>query len=463
MTISVDTLVWNQQIKNYTTTTLVRWLHNGTPRTNHEYKHVTNEFDASDMNYLEGVGMGSALAVYIALITFFFFLIRCVIKCFQGCKGDDISVAHEHSRSKCLLISFAIAGMIVFGGIGYGFYANQIVTEGVLDVRNALLDMQTAKDSQVTSARAVVTLLNAASNDSTKLLEELRAINSSSVYVPSSVITDVANIQLQLANPITSLNSAINTYDDIDINKYANEVKKGDSIRWSVQVSVLIMLAIPFLLVYIAYATNSNVLLFNVIWIGVCCSILGWLLTGVETSVILFMSDVCFDPSGYLAKTANSSGSASGVDYVTYFTVCVNTSSPFDDDFNSATKAIAQSRASINDLDAYVNQLKTNTHVNASDIALIEGTMNNLTVTTNLTQATVDVLFQTLLKCNRVHNNYVDSLDGVCHNVLEGFSSLVVIQGAVAALLLVPVFLGISRTFDEENDAEPQRKLTEMV
>jgi len=439
--MTIDYAAYNQTIKDYTTHALVKWLHEDTPRKDRHYHNAPRDIYPVSQAYGEGIVVASTLAILLCILTFLFFFLRgCFRLCRYCCCKKEPSPQNE-KVNKGGKIVFLIAFVFVLGGVIYGFIANQQVTKGVGKIIGVIDDMRDLKDDQVESAREILYNIQNISSTAITLLDELKALNDT-IDLPTDVFDNVDKITSEMSKSTDKIQEGIDKYDNIDITKYNGNIHKYDHYRWIVQLVILLVLLLPFLVVILGFFLKNKILQWNVLWIGVLSACLGWLLTGIETSAVLLMSDMCYDPSGLLMTAANDT-STELFPYVQFFVVCRGVVNPLEGNLDSATSAVDASQSAVNGLSDFVLSLKTQYNITISEFEVVNSTMNTITFSTNQVVKDVHFLLDSIFKCNRIHNNYVDSLDGVCHNTLEGYFALIVIQGGIAFLTLAAIFLSI--------------------
>jgi len=444
--MTLDYTAYNQTILEYTTNALVKWLHEDSPRKDRNYHNAPRDIYPFKQAYVDGIAVASTLAILLCILTILFFILRCCVRlCMKCCCKKEPKEGHDSSPSKAnkaWTVIFIISGIVVIGGVIYGFIANQRVTKGVGDVLGVIDDFSQMKSDQVGSARDIVTSLDTVISTASRLLDELQALSAKVNGIPTSVFDDVDSITTKLDDSISQIDDGIDTYDNVEITQYNADIKKYDRYRWIAQLAVLLVLIFPFLLVIIGTAAKSKALLWNILWFGVLSSCLGWLLTGLETSAILLMSDICYDPTATLRAAANDT-SPDMMKYVDYFVICKDIANPLNDQLASATHAVDQSQSAIDSLASYVLTLESYANVTISEFRAVNATMANITSSTHTITSNVDFLLTTVFKCNRIHNNYVHTLDALCHEALEGYFALIVIQGGIAFLTLIAIYVSI--------------------
>eukprot|EP00301_Raphidiophrys_heterophryoidea_P025432 c8532_g1_i1.p1 GENE.c8532_g1_i1~~c8532_g1_i1.p1 ORF type:complete len:683 (-),score=166.64 c8532_g1_i1:33-2081(-) len=433
---------FNATIKDYTASVLVKFIHEDMPRKNRHIQTVSNNFDPQNMMYLESIVLVAFPAILLAVLTVLFFLFRGIVHICQACLISCGYMKQKkrkiNNRPRIVLWTIVVSALIVAGGIGYGLSANQDISAGIGKVQKALVDMNDLKNVQVTSARDVLDNLNQILNSTHDLYGMLVVLNET---IPVSVFEFgyILDIQKQMNSATGPIGTAIDRYQNLPIEGIVKKIKQYDSYRWEVQLGVLCIQSVPFVMVLFAVMCMGPTFLWHVVWIGVVCVLLGWLLTGVETSGLTVMSDACIDPSGFLLN--RTSGNIRK--YVEFFVVCKNIPSPFESQLTGVTDAVDASKSAVASLGSYVSSLEQYTHTNVTEFPAINTTMNSIADNVTGLVTDVNILLESAFKCNRIHNNYIDTLEGICTRTFGGFFALVIIQGGITALTWIAILCGI--------------------
>eukprot|EP00298_Acanthocystis_sp_HF-20_P013531 c20396_g1_i1.p1 GENE.c20396_g1_i1~~c20396_g1_i1.p1 ORF type:complete len:541 (-),score=195.18 c20396_g1_i1:122-1744(-) len=458
---------WNATVQVYQNTEICRQLH-GLERRDRSGNSVTNKFSPTDAQYLEGVAMMSVLAFALALLTVLFFGCRCLcrtckwlcVKC-ATCKAAEIFAKTKPHRTVWV---FRFCGIFIIGGVIYGFIANGWISDGVNLIKSAVVDMDDMRVSNVNSALSIATNLEVISVESSKFQKnfdiayEATTQGYSTDVDVTEPVTDIIKVMNDTAKTIregaNTFNSVSGFKDTINDN-----MSKYDQMRYNIQLGILAFLCLPFVIVAVSMLFRLKCLLWNITWISVLCAFVGWLLTGVETSFSVLLADVCYDPNGFAIEQSKSQENIAG--FVRYYVLCDNsTSNPLQPQLDDATEAILEVQSPIALLR---NATETLASYNASTSLIAPLNDSLAIITSEATKITDKVLFliENDFKCNRIHNNLVTTLNGLCGGTLSGFAALVLVQGAMAFLTWVAIYCGIVmyryfKSMNAQNADNPQ-------
>eukprot|EP00299_Pterocystis_sp_00344_P019059 c9491_g1_i1.p1 GENE.c9491_g1_i1~~c9491_g1_i1.p1 ORF type:complete len:519 (-),score=119.37 c9491_g1_i1:58-1614(-) len=448
---------YNETLIFFNCSAMVKWIHE-LPRRDLHNKKVTNEFSPTERPYWEAIVIAAIPALALGLVTFLFFClrgcVRCWIWCCVACKCCKASPALRQfkAKPKRVIWAFIITWLLVIGGVIYGFVANHEITKGVDDVQAALSDMDDMRKDNLNSASLIADSLDTIGVSATEMKVQMQDLVSDIPFGNpvlddlQSALDNLDEISNLMSDASDTIHSAMDSYQDVPIKDVINEIEKYDGYRSWAQIGVLSFLLLPYFVVFISILCNLQMLVWNVTWLSVLSALLGWILTAVETSASLVFSDICVDPSGLILDHVDSNPTL--YDYVSYFVICQGKVNPLQDQLNSATDAATQSLDIIAQVKDYVDQVADVLHTLGSSSvdekvsALDDSVTNITTASTNVVDEVVDII-NTVFKCNRLHNNYILTLRGICGKALNGLVGLVIVQGAMAFLTWIAIFCGI--------------------
>lgn len=440
---------YNAPLQTYVASTIAKFLHD-MPRKDRNFDDVSSDFEPRRMLYWEAIVLSSVPAFCLAIITLLFLICRCTFKCCRVmlvcCNCVKKTEQKYRPNPRKAIISFLVVGTIVVGGVIYGFIANSQVSTGVKEVQGALTDMQDMKDDNILKVKSISTDMGDLIATTTSLRDAItQACQDNSQPVPTDIQNTLNSITDALDSGKSEIDDNIDSFDTKysidDINK---KITKYDGYRFNIQVAVFGVLLLPYIMVAISILFNLKWLVWNVTWVSVIAAFLGWLLTGLETAVSLTVSDVCIDPTTNLIDEARQlENGTEFINFIEYFLVCKDKLNPLQDEIDAATNALNDTTGFLNDLSAYVSEAVDNGVINTSQNSSIQSDVINMKTSTVSIIDTVLDLISSIFKCNRIHNNYISTIDGICNPTLDGWFSLMIIQGGMAFLMWVAIYSAI--------------------
>lgn len=417
------------------------------PRKDRNFNDVDSDFDPEDLTYWEGIVLAAVPAIVAALLTLLVFTTRCCCRTCAGClrcMGCLKRIERKYlPRPKWVVRIFVVVSLFVLVCVIYGYVANGQVSGGVDNVQEAMLDMDALRDENVASAlfvsNKVVELGQSASDLNTTIVDIDQRYGA--VDVPPSTL-DALLLLADAANEARdSIVEGIDAFKSIPIGQAVDEVEKYDTYRGYGQLGILSFLLLPYAMVSIGLVCNSPILVWNVGWVSVLAGVFGWLLSGLETSACLVIGDACVDPSGYLLSQVERLDSQEALDFAAYYIVCAGKVNPLQPRLDEASSAINATREYTDTVSDFVDSISQN--ITIPDLERLNTILQNVTADVDDILSEVDKVINTVFRCNRLHNQYVHTLNGICDEALSGFSALVVIQFIMAICLWVVIYCGI--------------------
>eukprot|EP00300_Choanocystis_sp_HF-7_P030356 c39172_g1_i1.p1 GENE.c39172_g1_i1~~c39172_g1_i1.p1 ORF type:complete len:497 (-),score=107.92 c39172_g1_i1:48-1538(-) len=414
-------------VLNFSSTDLASWLH-GLPRYNHTLDRVTNQFTYDDRQYYEGVVMMLIPFLAMAVVTILFFLIRCVIVCAKCCCHREQKF---QPKPRCLLYTFLVTCFIVIGGLIYGFIANQQVSRGIDEIRDAVDDMQTFGDDTVDGVRIIRDQVLIVSDSATQLSNLVTSFGL-------GTINEIDQISSLLSDASSVLDSGIDTYNDIPLAEVNARMDQYDGYRWAAQLGLLIFLSAPYWMVLFGIACKCKCLVWNVTWVAVLCAVIAWVLSGAESVVTVILGDLCFNATGYALDRGRDLGS-SAFDFIEYYIICTGIRNPLQPQIDQANSALAQIQAPVLIVEGVLTDALVATLINQLEFDQAAAILLTISTATNTTIVQVEDIINTVFRCETPHNSLVKALDGVCNTALSGFFGLIVVQVLLALCFWVAI------------------------
>jgi hypothetical protein len=347
-------------------------------------------------------------------------------------------------KPKTIIRIFLVITVFVVGGVIYGFIANQLVSAGISDIRSALIDLEDMKDDTTAQLEVAIGDLNAIATATAQLKVDIVLIQSRTSPTPGPAIdTSALDEVVSLMNDAAeSIEEGIDSVDDIDVTEPNKYIKMGDMYRYWAQVGLLGFLLLPYIMVFLSILCNVKWLAWNVTWVGVLAALFAWLLTGIETVGNLILADVCVDPNDALLRQAAEIDEPKVLEYVQFLVICEGVDNPLQETIDDVLAKFAEALTNYGDFEDSIPQAYKD-NMSPADQALLEHDESILGNATLALNTTVYTLVNTVFKCNRLHNNYVDTMNGICNKTFQGFFALMIIQGGIAFLMWITIYCGI--------------------
>jgi uncharacterized protein YoxC len=434
------------------------------PRKDRNFNDADSEFDPESMEYWEGVVLVAAPALVAALLTILIFTTRCCCRTCAGCMrcmGCLKKVERKYlPRPKWVVRIFLAIAIFVLLCVIYGYVANSQVSGGVDNVQEAMLDMDSLRNENVASALFVSDKVLELGQSASDLNTTITDIDQryGAVSIPQSTLDALVQLSEAAEDAKDTIVQGIDTFKSIPIGQAVDEVEKYDTYRGYAQLGILSFLLLPYGMVSISLLINSPILVWNVGWVSVLCGVFGWVLSGLETSACLFIGDACVDPSGYLLSQVERLDSQEALDFASYYIVCAGKVNPLQPRLDLASTAINATREYTDVVSDFVDSISAN--ISIPDLENLNNILQNVTSDVDDILSEVDSVIKTVFRCNRLHNQYVHTLNGICDEALSGFSALVVIQSIMAFCLWIVIYCGIKiyRYLSRKNLQRESRK-----
>jgi len=336
---------------------------------------------------------------------------------------------------------FRGAFVMVIGALIYGYVANELQREGINDVKAAIVDMDSLKDENIVSVLGIADSVDNVVIFARALNDTLVSLESEIGPIPPDVESALALVLSDFSSATTSIRDGVDSLDSIPISDVVDVIEDVEMYRYYGMLGLMLFITLPFTFLFLAHIFNCRRVIWNITWIGILCSTLAWLLSALETSACVVLSDVCIEPSELILDQAESIDPAV-FNYTEFYVVCENITNPLDGQLDTARDVVNDTQAQITDIEVYVASIEGSIS-DPADFALLEAQLANITTETDNIVDTVEFLLDTLFLCNRIHNNYIGAVDGVCNSLLPGLFGLVTVQTCVAILTWVAMYCAI--------------------
>lgn len=453
------------EIKHYNRTVFCEFIHeNVMPygRLNLDLEEVSSDFDPEDEDYQYGVISTMVPAAVIGVLSVLFFSFRCIYKtcvcccrlcgCRKCCckdKKDAVAGEDPEKKSCCLCrrkprtftCLFAFSTLVVICGVVFGFFMNKKVTEGVVEIRDALTSMDANNDLVINSLTGVNTSLTAFKKDAETFATSYKAVSGGNG--DANVDTAVSQIETYVDDSATFIGEGIDQFGDASVSEELEKTEDFDDMREYAQLGVLIALCMPYFFVLLTLffggLQNSCFLSFIVVY-SAFIGFIGWVVTAVETGASAAVSDLCYAPDEYLNRTATSLDEDGMLGELIMFYVKCEGSNPLQAELDSGIDAMTDSVSELGKLNDEIDLLEQGGHATPTEVQDLRDKLAALNTSNTDVATSAEELKETVFTCNAVHNIYVDALNGLCDSGLTGLAALALVQGLESFCIFIAIY-----------------------
>jgi len=451
-------------VRQYERTSIAETVHNDWPfwgRQNFKGEEVSRDFAPDDQDYQESVGLCAVPPIVFGALVLLFFSFRCVLKCICGClcgkKSDDDDRDHNYDdddtakpkrhphKPGCLLKGFAaLVVLAMIALLFFGMASNDQVSKKMDDVWSALRQFDDNTEANIVQLQGVQSYLRNVNDDVTTLTTRLSTACPVCVNNTNYPTNDLEQVDANLESGVSSVQSGIDEYSNVVISDHVDDADSFEEKRHKAQLSVLVLLIVPFLwlglIMVMKTSCAGSCKMSTFVLYSVIVGFIGWIVTGVEASACVLIADMCYAPNDFIAREAGKQD-AQTADMALFYSSCNATSvSPFQDDLDSASTALTDSRAPMVTIQEYIDDLNSSGMLSSADYAALTSDLDTIFNQIDAGRGVIDGLIATVFSCVSIHNIYVDSLTAVCGDGLEGLVGLVVVQGILAFKMLFAIF-----------------------
>jgi len=359
---------------------------------------------------------------------------------FCCCKPLDRKV--EKPRKVLWLFYFSV--LLLIGTLTYGFVSDTMVRSGILKVRGSIIDMDNLKNEDIDSVKDLITKAKQIREDVDVLVADIQNFYSNDVPPTTAMPPEVLQARDDIDSAVTHgtdiMQSGINDIGSVPISKVTTMIYKVETYRFYVQLGILLFIAVPFFLTGLGIFFKWRCLLWNMTWICVLCGTLAWIKSAIEVSACVATSDACITPSETLIHYAPK-GTAK--DFLEYFLICKDIANPLQPEIDSA-------KNTFNTAHDKFDEIKQKTQADLDSVQDPNAHKDEIIRLRDLLGTEIDdviteldSLIDSIFICNRVHNNYVDALDGMCNKVVSGMFGLMVVEAFLALMMWIAIFVAI--------------------
>ncbi|XP_059804544.1 protein tweety homolog 2 isoform X1 [Hypanus sabinus] len=386
------------------------WLHNF-PHVNLRFQPVDNTFSPQDANYQQALIFLAIVAAVCLGLNLIFVLIY--LLCICCCKPAD-DEENKKLHSCCVTWTAVAAGLICCAAIGIGFYGNSETNDGVYQLTTSIYN------ANHTLAGIDGLVSETVKNMGVDMKQHIARLDE--IFTQKMEFIYSLKMLQHLADVIISQLSGLPTWNDVNLNvaETANEIGYIEYYRWLSYLLLLIVYLVICLAAFLGLAKRSRWLLTLMIVLGVLTVIVSWGSLGLDTAAAVGTSDFCVAPDKFIMNMTQNKISS---DIVHYYLYCGHsTHNPFQQTLLSFQRALTNMQLQIQGLMHIAIPLFP---MAKKDIIGIQQLLNKSE--SNLHQLTA------MLDCRGLHKDYLDAVNGVCYDGVEGLLYLLLFSLLAAA------------------------------
>ncbi|XP_070580894.1 protein tweety homolog 2-like isoform X2 [Ptychodera flava] len=412
---------------NYTASWVAEWF-NGWPRVlisqGFADVNTSSTFIPDSYDYLEAITLWAAVPIAWLFLSFMFYLIYfcCWCCCCKNPKGKEKIPCH-----KCMLVCCTL---LCLGAIAVGLYGNQVIAKGVEKFAVATEEANSTLDDIETKVEIIDRTL---SDDMTQEVEDLQAVfkqPGSNATVQKKLQDLTKDMMTKIENAADSIINVQNELEDVTLDLSILSVDTYEFYRWLTTIIVLCWEALVCIMVFIGVGKTSRCLLFLAAVLGLITLIICWTTLGAEIFLVLGLSDFCMEPDTYIL----SQKAVMPVDeeIMEYYLYCYPSSyHPFEDFLEQCQVSLDEAQANLK----RVEKLASDDYPKAMSVVhVIDRGLNQTEI------ALHDL--QTFVNCDVIHEEYLQALTGVCHDILHGLTLLLLCTLVGGLMFTVLVLVG---------------------
>ncbi|XP_032900444.1 protein tweety homolog 2 isoform X1 [Amblyraja radiata] len=417
------------------------WLHNF-PHFNLRLQPGDGTFRPQEPDYQQALIFLAAIAIVCLGLNLICLLIYLLCTC--CCKpADDEETKKPHSR--CVTWTAVTAGLICCAAIGIGFYGNSETNDGVYQLTTSIYN------ANHTFAAIDGLVSGTIGNMRVDLKQHIARLDE--IFTQKIEFIYTLRLMQQLADAIVSQLSGLPTWNDVDLNVAATADQIGyfEYYRWLSYLLLLIIDLVICLVAFLGLAKRSRLLLTLMIVIGILTLILSWVSLGLDTAAAVGISDFCVAPDKVIMNMTQNKISS---DVVHYYLYCSHsTRNPFQKTLSSFQRSLTTMQLQVQGL----------MHIAIPVFPMAQKDIIGIMQVLNKSESNLHQL-TAMLDCRGLHKDYLDALNGVCYDGVEGLLYLLLFSLLAAAgfcALICAIsrgyvhFASRDRDYDDMDEADP--------
>ncbi|XP_018612466.1 protein tweety homolog 2-like [Scleropages formosus] len=428
---------------NYIAPWWTYWLHNF-PHTNLRLEPVDSAFRPQEEDYQQSlVFLGCVAAAALGLNLLF---LATYLSCLCCChKEDEVEEENKRSNSCCVSWTAVLAALVICSAVGVGFYGNSESNDGMYQMTYSLYNANHTLSGIDRLVTGMTGSMEGRLKEHLARLDEIFAARDDFVQTLRFMQQMANNIIIQLKS-FPDLRKA-----NVDLAAIADQTTTWEYYRWLTYLLLLIVDLVICLAACLALAKQSRWLLTTMMVFGVLALALSWASLGADTAAAVGTSDFCVAPDKFLV---NQTKDIIATDVSHYYLYCsTNLLNPFQKSLTTFQRSLTTMQIQTQGL---LQKAVLRFPTSERDLLGIQQILNS--TESGLHQLTA------LLDCRSLHKDYLDALNGVCYDGVEGLLylclfSLLAAAAFCAMLCAIPHALkhiaSRERAYDDIDEADP--------
>jgi len=401
----------------YEVSWLAKLLHSF-PHLDLTFQFTNSSFNPEHPRYREALLFWGAIPVLWLLVTLLIFL---MYFCYRCCQKD----ASKKRHGSCLPWAMAILALLTGAVIGVGFYGNEEVHKGVMEVTTAGQDAEITIHHMQTEVHDLGVLVN---QTLTPDLNQLRQWSQRIATEDQQNYNKFLDQALSHASKIiTSVVGIEGEAKKIHMSDYLGYVREYGYYRWVGTIALLCWEVLLVLLLLFGIGRSSKCTLLMFCAFGIFTLVLCWVSAGIHLATSVGLGDFCMSPDFYIEKYTTSPMEKK---YLKYYMKCNDdVSNPFQNSLKSSMDSITATKKAL---------FKAFPIAESNNLEIAD---KKRETNSTLTEAIATVQQLTgLVSCRSIHRDYEHAVHGVCYLALPGLV-FVLLSAAVAGLMLTTLVL----------------------
>ncbi|XP_035695081.1 protein tweety homolog 1-like isoform X2 [Branchiostoma floridae] len=398
--------------KNYTVPTLAKWF-NSFPHYNLQFLQINNTFSPEESDYQEALGFWAAVPAAWLTVTLFFFLVYFCARCCSN------GTARKHP-AYCLRWTIGILSLIALTGVAIGLYGNVEANQGVHDFATAT----ESANKTITGVETQVNVMNSGLTDMMSPLDRLRDLVTEIPGAEKIINDTIAEVK----KLVSELGTIPFDQEGVNLQLIADDTRFYEYYRFMGTVLLLVLEIVVGLVALCGVGRGSRCLLIFMTCLAFLCLFVCFGGGAVYLAAGVGAGDFCVSPSAYIKDQVKDEVIPKAV--LEYYINCHPTSvNPFSQTISRGRDGVSQAKDFLREVEG----LTTNLPGAKEIITEIGGKLNT-------TESSFDELVA-LVRCQKLNEEYVDALNAVCYDALEGVAYMLVSSLAVGLLFTVSMVL----------------------
>ncbi|XP_029636077.1 protein tweety homolog 1-A isoform X4 [Octopus sinensis] len=391
------------------------------PHVNFTWPWADSHFSSVNIPYFHTLLFWTGVFVgWAVIIQLLMFLYICCICCKKKKK--------KHREVKCIRCFMAIFIFVCAGSLAVGFYGNEETNRGMTKFITHL-------KSTTGTIRGSLSTIDTIDQLSTRITHNVAEVK----YIFHSSIKNktVSRDAIELIEKFVYNTKQMRDY--CSFIRQQTEHNRLDTIsalttlvepyRWIATLSLFSVHALISLLLLIGMLTCSRCLLIFCVLFGCLALMLIWIGGGLYLGTAVDFGDLCVNPDNYVKQQTSANMEAK---VLNAYLKCTDLREPFAEKYNAALSAIVRANSTLSEAlymaSPYNMGIKLRSLVRKIRLEVTAAVSN------------VSLLNQ-ISGCSFIHNNYINALNGICHQSLIGVAFMSLVCGIVGVALTINICL----------------------